>query len=132
MTEAKRESTVSEPILGWKLEAAGRAALLARFPPRYPRTVADHVTHGRKDKAPAMPQADEATVIGHADDGVGVEALVVEVLGSTDRWDGSAYHITWSLAEGREAKESNDVIAARGWGTVDDRTSVRLTAAEWP
>lgn len=66
-----------------------------------------------------MPEAERAVVIGRADDGEGVEALVVAIAGSCDRWDGSAYHITWSLAEGREAKESNDVIARYGWQPVE-------------
>ena len=46
---------MSDPILGWKLDLSGRAELLARFPPVYAETVADHVTFGRKSKAPAMP-----------------------------------------------------------------------------
>ena len=119
------------PILGWRIDRAGRAALLARFAPRYAGTVADHVTHGRKGEAPALPDASHATVIGRADDGAGVEALVVEVAGSSDRWDGGAYHVTWSLAEGREAVESNAVIARCGWAAVEGRQQVRLTAEAW-
>ena len=64
--------------------------------------------------------------------GEGVEALVVELGGSTDRWDGSTYHITWSLADGREAKESNAVIAQRGWTPIADGPDVRLEADGWP
>ena len=79
---------MSDPILGWKLDLAGRTELLARFPPVYAETVADHVTFGRKSKAPAMPEAGRATVVGRADDGRGVEALVVEINGMTGRWDG--------------------------------------------
>ena len=124
-------SHVSDPILGWKLDPSGRAALLARFAPVYPQTVADHVTFGRKSEAPAMPAAKRAVVIGRADDGNGVEALVVEVNGTSERWDGGTYHVTWSLGAGREAKESNDVIAARGWQPVIGRPEVDLTPAEW-
>lgn len=123
---------MSDPILGWKLDARERAELLARFPPTYAETVADHVTFGRKPEAPPLPQADHAVVVGRADDGSGVEALVVEVGGTTSRWDGGIYHVTWSLSPGREAKESNDVIAERGWQPVEGRPSVRLTPAEWP
>ena len=123
---------MSDPILGWKLEPAGRAELLARFAPTYAETVADHVTFGRKSKAPPLPEADRAIVVGRADDGSGVEALVVEVGGTTSRWDGGTYHVTWSLAPGREAKESNDVIAQRGWQPVEARPGARLTPAEWP
>jgi len=123
---------MSDPILGWKLDRAEREALLARFPPAYPETVADHVTWGRKSKAPAMPQAGRAVVVGRADDGAGVEALVVELNGATGRWDGGTCHVTWSLGPGREAKESNEVIAARGWQPVEGRPDVALTPAEWP
>jgi len=122
---------MSDPILGWKLDREGREALLARFPPAYAETVADHVTWGRKAKAPAMPVADSAVVIGRADDGEGVEALVVEVDGTSRRWDGGTFHVTWSLGPGREAKESNDVIAAQAWQPVASRPQVSLTAAEW-
>ena len=118
--------------LGWRLDPAGRAALLARFPPRYANAVADHVTHGRADRAPPLPAAPAARIVGHADDGAGVEALVVEIAGDSARWDGSTYHITWSLGPGREAKESNDVIARRGWTPVAGRPEVRLEPAEWP
>lgn len=66
-----------------------------------------------------MPAADHGAVVGRADDGEGVEALVVAIGGSTNRPDGSTWHITWSLAPGREARESNDVIAAQGWERCD-------------
>lgn len=123
---------MSDPILGWTIDRRDRAALLTRFPPRYAKTVADHVTHGRKGKAPPLPDARCAVVVGRADDGAGVEALVVEVGGDTARWDGSTYHITWSLEPGREAKESNDAIAEHGWQPVEGRPEVRLAAARWP
>ena len=120
------------PVLGWRIDEGERASLLAHFPPRYAETVADHVTHGRKDASPPRPEAPHAQVIGHADDGTGVEALVVAIDGGPDRWDGSRYHITWSLGPGREAKESNQVIATRGWQPIEDGPSVGLIPAEWP
>src|SRR5205085_1307885 len=122
---------MSKPMLGWKIDLEDRAALLARFPPHYPQTDADHVTFGREGEAPEMPEASQATVLGRADDGEGVEALVVEVAGTHDRWDGSTYHITWSLGPGRKAVESNDVIAARGWEPMADGPRIGLTAARW-
>lgn len=119
-------------VIGWRIDRADRDGLLARFEPRYPRVIADHVTFGRAKEAPAMPRHNHARVVGRADDGEGVEALVVELGGATDRWDGSTYHITWSLAEGREAKESNRVIAQRGWAPIADGPNVRLEADAWP
>lgn len=123
---------MSDPILGWRIDRADRDRLLAHFEPRYSETIADHVTFGHKSEAPAMPRAEGATVIGRADDGRGVEALVVEVDGTSRRWDGSRYHITWSLAPGREAKESNTVIARHGWEPIEGVPTVGLERAEWP
>jgi hypothetical protein len=123
---------VPAAVLGWRITEGDRAALLVRFPPRYGETVADHITHGRQDKAPPLPEATIAEVIGHADDGTGVEALVVAIGGGPDRWDGSRYHITWSLGPGREARESNQVIATRGWQRIEGGPPVGLIPAEWP
>jgi hypothetical protein len=58
--------------------------------------------------------------------------MVVMIDGSTDRPDGSTYHITWSLEPGRRAKESNDVIARLGWEKIELPMPVRLTPARWP
>jgi hypothetical protein len=120
-------------VTGWKLDAAQRAELLLQFPPRYPSLVADHVTleSGVGPDASLPPEA-EAEIVDRADDRAGVEAMVVSLNGSTDRPDGSTYHITWSLAEGRRAKESNDVIARDGWQDFDLPMPVRLTPARWP
>jgi hypothetical protein len=120
---------------GWKLDLEQRAQLLVQYPPRYPRPIADHVTFKPPADAateePALPApAGSARVIGRADDGTGVEALVVALDGSTRRPDGGTWHVTWSLAEGREAKESNTVIAARGW-TALDGPDLALTPARW-
>ena len=58
-------------ILGWKLDAADRAGLLQRFPPRYPILVADHVTLGPATRMP-QPWPVAAEVVGHVDDGAGL------------------------------------------------------------
>jgi hypothetical protein len=68
----------------------------------------------------------EAEVVGRTDDERGVEAMVVAIDGTTDRPDGSTYHITWSLADGRRARESNDVIRERGWQELDQPIPVTL------
>lgn len=120
-------------VIGWKLDREDRRALLERFPPRYPKPVADHVTF-LVDVTPdaLLPPAAEAAIVGRADDGEGVEAMVVAMEGETGRPDGSTWHITWSLREGRGAKESNDVIAARGWNRFDAPIPIRLEPARWP
>lgn len=103
---------------GWKLDPACRELLLDLFPPRWHDMIADHVTlagHAAED-AP-LPTETTATVIGHADDGKGLEALVVAIGGSARRPDGSIFHITWSLdrALGGKAVESNELLTRDGW-----------------
>lgn len=101
---------------GWLLAKVDREQLLDRFPPVYNNVVADHVTFSAP-KGITMPGIGSARVVGIADDGRGVQALVVEINGTTDRPDGSTYHMTWSLdsASGRTAQESNDVIREQRW-----------------
>jgi hypothetical protein len=45
--------------------------------------------------------------------------MIVSIDGTTDRPDGSTYHITWSLEDGRRARESNDVLAREPWTMFD-------------
>ena len=119
-------------VIGWKLDPAEREALLRRFPPRWPEVVADHVTLASRKAGPRdLPTTREGLIVGRADDGAGVEALVVEIAGTTDRPDGSTYHITWSLGPGRRAVESNDVLAARGWEALPEPVPLTLTPARF-
>jgi hypothetical protein len=111
---------------GWLLDPRDRAALLQRFAPAYPEVVAHHVTLAFGDRAAGLPSETYGEVVGLADDGVGVQALVVRIAGTTWRPDGATYHITWSLAPGREARESNDVIARHGWTQLPLPIPVRL------
>jgi hypothetical protein len=113
-------------VAGWLLHPGDGDRLLATFPPAHAEVVAHHVTlrAGVEPDFPLPPETD-GWVVGMADDGRGVQALVVEIGGTTDRPDGSTYHITWSLADGRRAVESNDVIRERGWTAVE-RQRVRL------
>ena len=107
-------------VLGWKLPPNERAQLIERFPPRYENVVADHVTlRVGATAASPLPGKPEARVVGRADDGSSLECLVVELDGTTDRPDGSTYHITWSLGPGRRARESNDVLRDFGWKPVE-------------
>ena len=111
---------------GWLLDPAEREALLPRFPPRYPRVVAHHVTLKFGDAEARAPGPVAAEIVGEADDGAGVQALVVRIDGDTARPDGGTFHVTWSLGPGREARESNDVIAARGWTPAQPPAALRL------
>jgi hypothetical protein len=120
-------------VIGWKLPpGADRDALLAQFPPKYDNIVADHVTLrvGATPQTP-LPREPDARIVGRADDGHSLECLVVELDGTTDRPDGSTYHITWSLGPGRKARESNDVLRDRGWNRLDAPIPVELDPARF-
>lgn len=132
-SEAYHRAEAGEAVIGWKLDRAEREALLARLPPRYAQAIADHVTlRSRVHEQSALPPATVGVIVGRSDDGRGVQAMVVQVDGSTGRPDGGTYHITWSLEPGREARESNDVIRACGWQPVEPPLPVRLQPACFP
>ena len=119
-------------VLGWKLDRDQRRELLQQFPPRFRNVVADHVTL-KPRSSPKAPLPDETIgeIVGRASDGKGVEAMVVRIDGTTDRPGGGTYHITWSLEDGRRAKESNDVIAASGWESIELPMPVKLEPARF-
>jgi len=120
-------------VIGWALDREQRKELLQQFPPKFGNVVADHVTLAAKAKQDAaLPCERLGEIVGRIDDGEGVEALVVAIDNITDRPDGSIYHITWSLGEGRRARESNDVIARLGWTAIDLPMPVRLIPSRWP
>ncbi|WP_257557200.1 hypothetical protein [Sphingobium sp. CFD-2] len=111
-----------------------RAQLLERFPPTWPDVIADHVTlqAGASANEP-LPAQEAAEIVGRVDDGEGLQALIVSIDGSTDRPDGSTYHITWSLdrSRGRKAVQSNDVIAERGWEPLPTPVPIHIQPARF-
>jgi hypothetical protein len=119
-------------VTGWKLPRYERERLLDRFPPKYENVIADHVTlrTGATPDTP-LPHKPKAQVVGRADDGRSLECLVVELDGTTDRPDGSTYHITWSLGPGRRAVESNDVLRDQGWKRIADPIPIELEPARF-
>lgn len=120
-------------VIGWKLDPEQRKELLMQFPPRYAQTVADHVTLASRVAAGAEPPSETTgEIVGRADNGEGVEAMVVRIGDTTNRPGGGTFHITWSLGDGRRAKESNEVIAQRGWEPLDLPMPVLLAPACWP
>jgi len=119
-------------VTGWKLPRDERVQLLERFPPKYQNVMADHVTL-RVDatQSTPLPREPEARIVGVADDGRSLECLVVELDGTTDRPDGSTYHITWSFGPGREARQSNDVLREQGWQRLPVPIDVELEPARF-
>lgn len=129
MTRTKARSYV----VGWSLDRRQRDELLATLPSRYPKVIADHVTLAAGlDADHSLPTVDSGEIVGTADDNAGVQAMVVRIGGTTDRPDGSTYHITWSLADGRKAVESNDVIRRFGWRSFIDAIPIRLKPIRFP
>lgn len=121
-------------VTGWKLDRRDRAALLERFAPEWPDVIADHITlDADADRDDPLPTATAGEIVGVVSDGAGLQAMVVAIDGTTDRPDGSTYHITWSLdrRRGREAVESNDVIAAQGWRPLDQAVPIRIMPARF-
>ena len=116
-------------VAGWKLPPDERELLLARFPPKYENVIADHVT--LRVGGTELPRKPDARIVGRADDGQSLECLVVELDGTTDRPDGSTYHITWSLGAGRKAIESNDVLRDKGWKPIGAPIPVELQPARF-
>jgi hypothetical protein len=133
-TESTPQPTTRRRTKGWLVDPKTRESLLQRFPPTYPNVVAHHVTLSSGIAGDAtIPQPTRGTIVGRVDDGNGVEALIVEIGGTTDRMGGGTYHITWSLnrAANREARESNDVIARLGWQWVPAPHEIELMPAVW-
>ncbi|MBB4613722.1 hypothetical protein [Novosphingobium taihuense] len=91
--------------------------------------MADHVTLSVFGKEAPQP-VDAAFIIARVDDDLGVEAFIVSIAGSTARPDGGTWHITWSLADGRAARESNDVIASKPWAPMP-AMALSLYPAHW-
>lgn len=120
-------------VIGWKLDRVQREELLDRFPPQYPDAIADHVTLKSNSEESPLPAEVLSQIVGRADDGDSLECLVVEIDGSTNRPDGSTFHITWSLdkSKGRRARESNDLLKERGWSRLTEALPVNLEPARF-
>ncbi|HEY0113152.1 MAG TPA: hypothetical protein VGB59_08355 [Allosphingosinicella sp.] len=128
--EAATNAPQGECVIGWKLNKAQRKELLQQFPAAYGNILAHHVTlasHVAEDSP--LPEEIHGEIVGCVNDGHGVQAMIVSIGGTTDRPDGSSYHITWSLGEGREARESNDVLRSHPWTMIDLPMPVRLRPA---
>ncbi|HZC37968.1 MAG TPA: hypothetical protein VE221_04755 [Sphingomicrobium sp.] len=119
----------TETVTGWKLPREERERLLRRFPPKYENMIADHVT--LKVGGRSLPPMVNAQIVGRADDGDSLECLVIELDGTTDRPDGSTYHITWSLGPGRKPIESNEVLREYGWEPINPPVPVELEPARF-
>ena len=116
------EIILTEKYIAFELDKKSRRQLAKTFEPKYPEFIGHHITYKfgvPKDvKIPMTPKSIE--VVGYADDGEGIEALIIAINGSTDRPDGSTYHVTWSLdrEKGKKPVHSNKLIATQGFKNV--------------
>jgi hypothetical protein len=123
------EFAVTHGYIGWELGASDRAQLLGEFPPKYPDVIAHHITHhAGASSDEALPEAHSIRVVGYVDDGEGLECLVCEVDGSTQRDHGGQYHITWSIdrAAGYKPVHSNKVIAQHDIQTLTPAINIAI------
>jgi len=113
--------------VGWLLPEFERERLLKIIPPVYSKIVAHHITlqYDVPDNEP-LPTTTSAEIIGLADDGKGVQAVVVRIGGTSKRPDGKTYHITWSLTGKRRPVESNYVIQKYGWKDLPDYIVIKI------
>lgn len=106
--------------VGWEIPEHVRSSLLVQFVPVHPDVIAHHITlifNVGEDEP--VPEQTSARVVGIASDHR-VQALVVEIDGTTARPDGKTYHCTWSIDREKGAKPvmSNDLLV-HGWEAVD-------------
>lgn len=81
----------------YELDVDSKRQLLEVIPPKYRTVVADHITQNFGVSAGApIPEPKSVKVVGVADDGRGLQGLIVEVDGERTRPDGKPFHITWS------------------------------------
>ena len=111
------------------LDNKSKNMLKSIFPPKYPDFIGHHITVAfgvDESYIENINQSNEVSVVGYADDGESLEALVVEVDGTHMRPDGKIYHITWSLdrSKGRKPVHSNDVIKDHKFNEVDNPISI--------
>lgn len=100
------------------LTPESRARLLKRFPPKFPKVIAHHVTYrfGVPESVKHPPGINDGPtpieVIGYASDDR-IEAVLVKVNGTSKRPDGKLFHVTLSLDPTKGAKPamSNDLLA---------------------
>jgi hypothetical protein len=116
----KLQHLKKQGYLAYPLPNNVRSELLDLFPPKYDRVVAHHVTYEFDVPSSAINQVPQhlwsptIVVVGYQDIN-GVEALVVEVEGTTIRKDGKIYHITWSLSPGKKPMESNAMLSQHNY-----------------
>lgn len=102
---------------GWKVSESDRARLKEAIPPKFERWVGHHVTdkYGVRDTDPLPAVPTNAFVVGVVEE-PGVQALVIEIDGTTQRDDEYTFHLTWSLDLDKRSVEAKH--ATQYWPTA--------------
>ncbi len=100
----------------YELDIGSKKELMKKFPPKYPVAKYDHITIAMGGIGAKQPDpAETVEVVGVADDGNGIEVLIVHVNGSAVRpQDQKPWHITASFDPSKNAPASFDVFAKPG------------------
>lgn len=102
------------------LSEESREELLEKYPPKYQKVIARHVTvKFGVPEGTEPPEDADIKVVGYADSGDGIEALVVSVNGTTQRGNGKYFHVTWSLnPDTHKPVDSNELIGYNNYTLV--------------
>lgn len=99
----------------YEIDKDSKAMLMEKFPPKYPEAKYDHITICMGGLGAPLPEpAEKVEVVGIADDGNGLEALIVKVNDSATRKDGKVWHVTGSYDPSKLAPAAFDVFAKPG------------------
>lgn len=113
----KDRELLQEGYVAYELTPESKVRLLEHFQPMFEKVYAHHITHtfGIKsiDADGLLPKLaeDDLVVVGEASNDH-IQALIVEINGSSRRDDGSVFHITWSLdpTTGTKPVHANNLV----------------------
>lgn len=100
----------------YTLSDTSRDDLLLRFPPKFKKVIAHHITYEfGVEKGSRLPPPSIINVVGYNCDCAGIEVLIASVDGTILRThNGGVYHITWSLDPDVFKPKDGNVVACRG------------------
>ena len=110
------------------LVAGEREELLKRFPPTYPRVIADHISAEALGMMQLVKEGPAiGKIVGQADH-AGLQCLVVSVNGSELTGDGTPFHISWSAEPGVKTSQAGEIVRKNGFTRLDKPIPIDLSA----
>lgn len=111
----------------YPLAASDREKLLKRFPPKYARVVADHLTaEGLRSMDKVIEGPATGAVIGESVGG-GIQSLIVTVNGNETTADGTPFHITWSAEPGVSTGTAGESAKKHGFARLKSPIAIDLS-----